>query len=122
VLIRRAFNISLVLACLKNGRGKDLGAELTKQMVTTRRTIAERNLLSMQVISIIGAVMISSAAVVTMVGTVLIASAAMIAVVGALISSVAMVAMVGTFVIASAVVVALAGAIIMASVCLCCRP
>jgi hypothetical protein len=53
VIIRRAFNISPVLACLKNDRGKDLGAELTKQMVTTRSTIAERNLLSMQVISII---------------------------------------------------------------------
>jgi hypothetical protein len=52
VIIKRVFNISLVLACLKNDRGKDLGAELTKQMVTIRRAIAERNLLSLQVISI----------------------------------------------------------------------
>jgi hypothetical protein len=52
VIIRRAFNISPVLACRKDGRGMGLGAELTKQIVTPRRTIAERNLLSMQVISI----------------------------------------------------------------------
>jgi hypothetical protein len=52
VIIRRAFNKGLVLACLMDDRDRDLGAELTMQMVTTRRTIAERNLLSMQVISI----------------------------------------------------------------------
>ena len=53
VIIRKAFHIIPVLACLKgDNRGKDLGTDLTKQMMTTRRTIAERNLLSMHVISI----------------------------------------------------------------------
>jgi hypothetical protein len=50
VVMRRAFNIIWVLACLKDARaGKDLGAELTKQMMTTRRTIAASNLISMLV-------------------------------------------------------------------------
>jgi hypothetical protein len=53
VIMRRAFNIIWVLACLKDTRaGRDLrrvGAELTKQMMTTRRTIAGSNLISMLV-------------------------------------------------------------------------
>jgi hypothetical protein len=53
VIIRKAFNMIPVLACLKgDNRGRDLGTDLTKQMMTTRRTIAERKLLSMHVISI----------------------------------------------------------------------